>query len=280
MFDRLIESNSTDSNVAPQTRSRYFVVSTIVIGVLFFTAVAVSLYAVDLSLGNDEFEMSSMLAPIVPETPAPEVRGSSDRSTSQSRNAMPTISRDGVSRTDETPAAIPNKISVSQNSAKTRSYGDPNRYAGVVTGLGSGSPSGTRPDRGGSSASSGTPSEDDGENNRSSKSKPAPVPPPLPKKTKAPEFVKSSGVVNGEAISLPKPTYPATAIAANLSGEVRVQVTIDEMGKVVSAKAASGHPIFRVAAERAAYAAKFNPTYLSKVPVKVTGIIVYNFKRN
>ena len=52
---------------------------------------------------------------------------------------------------------------------------------------------------------------------------------------------------------------------------------IDETGKVISAKAVSGHPLLRDAAERAARGAKFSPTYLSKQPVKVTGLIVYKF---
>jgi TonB family protein len=65
-----------------------------------------------------------------------------------------------------------------------------------------------------------------------------------------------------------------------ITGKVDVQITIDETGKVISAKAASGHPLLRNAAETAAWKAKFTPTLLSKVPVKVTGVIVYNFTRN
>jgi TonB family protein len=87
-------------------------------------------------------------------------------------------------------------------------------------------------------------------------------------------------VLNGEAISLPKPSFPQPAIALGLQGSVRVQVTIDETGDVISAKAADGHPFFRQAAEQAARNARFKPTYLNDNAVKVTGVIVYNFKRN
>jgi TonB family protein len=87
-------------------------------------------------------------------------------------------------------------------------------------------------------------------------------------------------VINGKASYLPKPPYPPAAISLGVQGSVTVQVTIDESGNVISAKAASGNPLLRTAAEAAAWKAKFTPTYLSKVPVKVTGVIVYNFSKN
>lgn len=87
----------------------------------------------------------------------------------------------------------------------------------------------------------------------------------------------SGGVLNGKAISLPKPAYPAIAKAAHVSGTVNVQVTVDENGNVISARAVSGHPLLRASAESAARQAKFSPTKLSGQQVKVTGVIVYNF---
>ena len=106
-----------------------------------------------------------------------------------------------------------------------------------------------------------------------------PPPPPAPKPTPppAPRAPISGGVLNGKAISLPKPPYPAIAKAAHASGTVTVQVTIDESGKVISAKAISGHPLLQQAAVQAAYGARFTPTQLSGQPVKVTGILLYNF---
>jgi protein TonB len=85
-------------------------------------------------------------------------------------------------------------------------------------------------------------------------------------------------VLNGKAISLPKPAYPPIAKSAHASGTVVVQVTIDETGKVISAKAISGHPLLQQAAVQAAYQARFSPTQLSGQPVKVTGQINYNFQ--
>ena len=54
-------------------------------------------------------------------------------------------------------------------------------------------------------------------------------------------------------------------------------MTIDEQGTVTSASAVSGHPMLRRAAEQAAKMSKFSPTLVSGQPIKITGIIVYNF---
>jgi len=98
------------------------------------------------------------------------------------------------------------------------------------------------------------------------------TPKPLPKQI-------SGGILNGKATSLPKPEYPASARAEKASGKVGVQVLIDEEGNVVSAKAVSGpeNAALRSAAESAALQAKFTPTLLSGNPVKVSGVITYDF---
>ena len=88
----------------------------------------------------------------------------------------------------------------------------------------------------------------------------------------------SGGVLNGKATSLPKPVYPPIARAAKASGTVMVQVTIDETGKVIAARAVSGHPLLQAAAVQAAYKATFSQTKLSGQPVKITGTISYNFE--
>jgi protein TonB len=83
--------------------------------------------------------------------------------------------------------------------------------------------------------------------------------------------------MNGKALHLEKPTYPAIARQAHASGTVIVQVLIDEAGNVVSARATSGHPLLHAASVAAARASKFAPTKLSGQPVKVSGVITYNF---
>jgi TonB family protein len=84
-------------------------------------------------------------------------------------------------------------------------------------------------------------------------------------------------VVNGKAKFLPKPIYTSAAKAVRAMGDVTVQVLIDEAGNVVSANATGGHPLLKGEAEKAARNAKFDPTFLSKQPVKVSGVIVYKF---
>ena len=87
----------------------------------------------------------------------------------------------------------------------------------------------------------------------------------------------SGGVLNGKAVSLPKPRYPPAARAVRASGAVSIQVLIDEDGKAFSAMAVSGHPLLRAAARQAACRSEFSPTQLMGTPVKVSGIITYNF---
>ena len=87
----------------------------------------------------------------------------------------------------------------------------------------------------------------------------------------------SGGVLNGKAISLPKPDYPDAARRLRAAGMVTVEVIIDVNGRVISAKATSGAPLLRDAAERAAMQARFTPALLSGQPIKVSGQINYNF---
>ena len=101
---------------------------------------------------------------------------------------------------------------------------------------------------------------------------PPPEPRPTPKKT-----VVAGGVLNGKAISKPAPEYPAIAKAARASGTVVVQIVVGEDGQVISASAVSGHPLLQSAAVAAARKARFSPTTLSGQPVKVSGVITYNF---
>jgi TonB family protein len=87
----------------------------------------------------------------------------------------------------------------------------------------------------------------------------------------------SGGVLNGKATKKPQPVYPPIAAAARAQGTVVVQVTVDEEGYVISARATSGHPLLQQAAVLAARQARFEPTLLEGKPVKVRGVITYNF---
>lgn len=93
----------------------------------------------------------------------------------------------------------------------------------------------------------------------------------------APAKMVSGGVMNDKAKSLPQPGYPAAARAVRASGDVTVEIVVDEKGKVVAASAASGHPLLRVASEQAARKAEFEPTVLGGKAVKVSGMLIYHF---
>lgn len=85
------------------------------------------------------------------------------------------------------------------------------------------------------------------------------------------------GILNSKAVSLPKPAYPAIAKAARAFGTVTVQVVVDGRGCVLYARPVGGHPLLQSAAAQAALQACFSPTLLSGTPVKVSGVITYNF---
>ncbi len=89
--------------------------------------------------------------------------------------------------------------------------------------------------------------------------------------------VVSGGLLQVKAISKPLPVFPPAAKAARVGGTVAVQVEVDEGGSVSKAEAVSGPSLLREAAEDAAREARFSPTRLSGQPVRVSGVITYNF---
>jgi TonB family protein len=98
---------------------------------------------------------------------------------------------------------------------------------------------------------------------------------PTPRPVSTPSRNLNGGVLNGMAVSLPRPVYPPMARQIGASGQVRVQVSVDGNGNVVSARAVSGHPMLRSAAESAARQSKMRPD-----AANTTGQIVYNFRNN
>jgi TonB family protein len=88
---------------------------------------------------------------------------------------------------------------------------------------------------------------------------------------------KSGGVLQGSATKRVEPAFPPLAKTARVVGAVVVEVTIDEAGKVIEARAISGHPLLKDATVNAARAWVFTPTLLSGTPVKVIGTLTFNF---
>lgn len=106
------------------------------------------------------------------------------------------------------------------------------------------------------------------------------APPPdskVPVSKGGPPKTISGGVLDGKASELARPAYPPAARAVRATGTVKVQVLIDEQGVVFLAQAVEGHRLLRASSVAAACGSKFMPTLLSGNPVKVSGILQYNF---
>ena len=87
-----------------------------------------------------------------------------------------------------------------------------------------------------------------------------------------------SSVLQGKAIERRKPIYPQLARQIRLQDEVSVEVMISPEGRVESARVVSGHPMLAQVSLEAALGWRFQPTLLNKIPVRVTGVIVFVFK--
>jgi protein TonB len=268
MFDTLVESGSHSNDLA---RKGSFFLGTMVLYLIVLAGVAVlSVYLYNDSIPDPSLELLTLVAPVPmqqDDTPKaqdePKPAAKQDPQVAMVKD-MAVIAP--VTKTNE--IAPPTAKVVATNKTLNVMVGDrdvgdvnavPTGPVGVVGGTG-----------GGGSGSGGAPavkSEDE-----------PPPPPPAPKPTPEPKkTVVSGGVLNGKAISKPQPAYPPIAKAARASGQVTVQILVDESGRVVSASAVSGHPLLQQAAVAAARQARFSPTLLSGQPVKVSGVITYNF---
>ena len=267
MLDQLVESRG---NKQASRRSLSFIIlfAVAIFSVLMFAYLwSLIVKANDSVLSGDDLELSTLVAPVpLPEDAPPPP----EKQPEKKQEDLPTR-KENIANIMEQPPDIPPKPSTEKLVNKARpidqqiviSNSDTDNTAAPKGPTGPGVAGGVPGVPGGGG---GTPTEDND----------AP-PPTMPTKPPVPKIV-SKGVINGSAISLPKPAYPPTAKAVGASGAVSVQVTIDEAGNVISAVATSGHPLLKPVAAQAARGAKFKPTLLSGVAVKVSGIIVYNFQ--
>lgn len=77
---------------------------------------------------------------------------------------------------------------------------------------------------------------------------------------------------------LVKPLYPDEAKRLRISGLVKIEVIVNENGKVAYARTLEGKPYLSQAARQAAYRSTFQPrTDCDKKPIKFRGTIIYNF---
>ncbi|MEK6302132.1 MAG: TonB family protein [Acidobacteriota bacterium] len=102
---------------------------------------------------------------------------------------------------------------------------------------------------------------------------PAPSPPPS-----APAPQRASALIKGEAVKQVQPNYPEIARSARQEGAVPVEVSIDEKGDVVSARATSGPILLRGAAESAARQWKFRASTRDGKPLATVTTINFRFR--
>lgn len=281
MLNQLIESrNHREEN---RKRGGFLFATFLLTVIVLSSGVLWSLFAKNISVGSDSLELSAIVAPIPTDIKPPEPIRKEERREKQQvlKNAIATR-QINMARLDEVQPA-PTEISVTPNTQKPRPVGAFRIDTGPEIDFGSSSVRNSQ--SGDKNIGTGIERNSPLQSEVIEKAPGAPPPPPIIKKKAEepavkPQTIVSDGVINGKAKFLPKPAYSSAAIAVNAKGDVNVQVTIDEQGNVISAKAINGHPLLRDSAERAARSAKFSPTLLSKQPVKVSGIIVYKFAKN
>lgn len=105
-------------------------------------------------------------------------------------------------------------------------------------------------------------------------------PPPLQLAPEKQVVKLPSSVLTGKAIVKKSPDYPPMAKQIRLAGSVTVEIMISPDGRVESARALNGHPLLMQASVAAAREWRFQPTVLNGVPVRVTGVITFNFTLN
>jgi TonB family protein len=79
------------------------------------------------------------------------------------------------------------------------------------------------------------------------------------------------------AVQKTNPVYPATARSLRQSGVVRLEVVVDEEGKVSAVQNTSGPALLQTAAKDAVKKWKFKPFLRDGQPVKATGFVSFNF---
>jgi periplasmic protein TonB len=263
MFNNLIESSSHRKEF--RRRGSFLVVTTITYALTLALTGVASIYAYDARLAEQNYEQVITMLPAEPDPVRPKdvifdrkPRDHGGRSAIAERAvAMVDVNR---------PDVKPNDVSVT-----------PNKVLPLPQGLVKITGTDRNPEIPGGGG-------DDDSSGRRSASQPRMIvtdsltkPPPPPAQPSTKKIVVSKKVLNSEAITLPKPIYPPLARQIRLQGQVVVQVLIDEKGKVISAQTVSGHDLLTLAAKNAALQARFTPTMIGDQPVKVSGVIIYNF---
>jgi protein TonB len=260
MFENLVESGSHKQDVA--RKGSFILITFGIYAVLFLAAFVAGIWWATANIDQQTLELTALIAPVpVPQQQKVEQKQEAPKPEKVNINQQVDVRRElvaDVTRTDLVPKEI---------SAKASDV--PPVRKGVVTMVGSGNSNAVSPIAPGT----GTGTILSSAPTKIVTTEEPPPPPPKP----TPHAPISGGVLNGKAVRLVQPPYPPIARSAHASGQVTVQVLIDENGNVVAAHATNGHPLLQAAAVNAARSSKFTPTKLSGQPVKVNGVIIYNF---
>jgi len=278
MFNHLIESGSHRHDLA--RKSRFFLGTLGLYGLLLACAGIASVQAFNAHLGTQNYEVVFLPPPVIPdaEQPTPPDSPAPARPAANGGGHKVLPQRKDLYADINTVTATPTYISTAPSLVRVMPPGgvlltgvdiDPTGggYVGPKTDGYVGVGTGDAPVR------VRVPVTED----------PAPVVKPTivatPAKPKE-QLRMSPGVLAGKIIDKVVPAYPAVAKAARVSGPVNVEIVIDERGTVVSARAVGGPVLLRVAAEQAARQTRFSPTRLGEQAVKVSGVITFNFVLN
>jgi len=261
MFNNLIESSSHTREY--KRRGSFLLFTGASYLVLFAIAGVASIYAYDAHLEEQNTEFVTMLSPQLLPDRQPEVARTTERPRPTNLNETRVTERAVAMLSVNHPEVVPDTVSATAS----RDLPLPDDRTAIITGR----------DR--DPATIGGPGVP-GPGTTGAVRPPQVVipdqPPPPPDPPKPPPVI-SKGVITSQAISLPRPVYPEIAKRMRIQGSVNVQVLVDVDGRVISAKAVSGSPFLIPEAQKAALQARFSPTLLSKQPVKVSGVITYNF---
>ena len=256
MFDQLVESGSHSADI--KRKGGFLLGFTIAYLVLIVVGAVAGIMLATANIDQQTLELTALIAPV----PVPQQQKQEAKPEKVEITKNVDVRKELIANVDR-PDLVPKEI------GKKASDIPPVRN-NVVTMVGSGNSNALAP----MAPGNGTGQIISAPTRVEIKDEP---PPPAATPKPTPHAPISGGVLNGKAVHLVTPPYPAIARSAHASGSVQVQVLIDENGNVVSAHAVSGHPLLQAAAVAAARASKFTPTKLSGQPVKVNGVIIYNF---
>ena len=254
MFENLVESGSHTADT--RRRGSFILVTLGVYGVLIVSGAVVGILMAPAYIDMQNLELTALIAPV----PVPQAAKTEAKPEKVIIDKNVDVRKELIANVDR-PDLVPKTVSAKASDV-------PPVRNNVVTMVGTSNSNAVAPMAPGAGTGNiiSAPAKVDIKED---------PPPPPPKPT--PHAPISGGVLNGRAVHLVTPPYPAIAKSAHASGAVQVQVLIDENGNVISAKAMSGHPLLQAAAVAAARSSRFTPTKLSGQPVKVNGVIIYNF---